>query len=220
MKIPSFGTRLVEPPKKVAAAIEIYAELMEEAKLRLFAISDIASGQLKMPPGFAYEFCLLQLRMLSEIIALGCLTAHGDITGANKLKKVYSASKIMDELEKLHPDFYPIPVEPTFHEGPKGRTFVMKLVKDGFTTKTELIRLAAKSSNLLHRGTIKKLISRAREKAVIDFDQVMADGQRIINLLQCHRLALHGQSGHLFCFLQGHDSSQVQVTYAPWGERL
>jgi hypothetical protein len=40
------------------------------------------------------------------LIALGCLTAHGDLQ-TGKLKDEYKADKIIKRLQQLHPDFYP-----------------------------------------------------------------------------------------------------------------
>lgn len=64
------------------------------------------AGQTGLPNGAIIEFCFLQLRMLCELIALGCLTAHGDLE-AGKLKKSHKADQIIRRLEVLHPDFYP-----------------------------------------------------------------------------------------------------------------
>jgi|SRR5882724_2304781 len=60
------------------------------------------------------EFCYLQLRMLCELIAVGCLVVHGDVEGTKGLCKVWAADKVMKRLEKLHPDFYPHPMVFTF----------------------------------------------------------------------------------------------------------
>ena len=45
------------------------------------------------------------------IIALACLVAHGDVSGAQSaaMRKHYEADWIMDALERLHPEFYPEP---------------------------------------------------------------------------------------------------------------
>jgi hypothetical protein len=67
-------------------SINLYAAIMEEAKLRLNSIDMALGGATILPHQLVREFCFLQLRMLCELIALGCLTAHGDIEATTKLR--------------------------------------------------------------------------------------------------------------------------------------
>jgi hypothetical protein len=62
------------------ATIELYCGLMEEIKIRQQVISTILERKLSLPVRVAHELCYLQLRMICELIAIGCLVAHGDIT--------------------------------------------------------------------------------------------------------------------------------------------
>ena len=61
----------------------IYANLMDEAKTRIDSIERAISGQFNLHPMLIQEFCYLQLRLLCEGIALGCVVSHGDITKIN-----------------------------------------------------------------------------------------------------------------------------------------
>ena len=74
-------------------AIDLYADLMEEVKIRLSCIEIAVSGKLFLPSKIVEEICYLQLRMLCELIALGCLTAHGDIAKSKSLQKAWAADK-------------------------------------------------------------------------------------------------------------------------------
>src|SRR5262245_54958017 len=99
-----------ETTQREQAAMKLYAGLMEEAKARLHAVEHAINGRLGLASAqIIREFCYLQFRLLCEVIALGCLTAHGDITHASKLRKEYAADKIIKQLEELHPEFYPRP---------------------------------------------------------------------------------------------------------------
>src|ERR1019366_9455022 len=91
----------------------LYLGLMEEIKFRFGTISRITQGDLPLPPKAIQEYCLLQIRMVCELISLACLVAHGDISKSNRLTKTYQADKIISELETLHPDFFPKPVTMT-----------------------------------------------------------------------------------------------------------
>jgi hypothetical protein len=58
-------------------------------------------GRIAVP--LLREYGFLQLRMLCELIALGCLVAHGDIeeTKAPVLQNEYKAGVIVKRLERL-----------------------------------------------------------------------------------------------------------------------
>jgi hypothetical protein len=97
------------PTKEQIAAQGLYANILEEIKLRISAINHCTLGRSGLAPPFVKDFCYLQIRMLCELVALGCLVAHGDVkeTSTNSMRRQWSADKIMDSLERLHPDFYP-----------------------------------------------------------------------------------------------------------------
>src|SRR5258705_11952667 len=92
-------------------AMDRYSGMMEEMKLRIVAAEFAISGLMKFHPVIVREFSYLQLRMVCELIALGCLMAHGDIPATKTLRRAWSAEEIFNKLERLHPDFYPPPVE-------------------------------------------------------------------------------------------------------------
>ncbi len=73
--------------QKRASAMSLYANLMEEAKIRIDALNMGLNGSVVVPGQIIREFYFLQLRMLCELIALGCLVTHGDITKPVKLEK-------------------------------------------------------------------------------------------------------------------------------------
>src|SRR6266850_2561007 len=90
-------------------AMKLYVAILEETKVRIDCINTALNGRTTLPERSAVEFCYLQLRMLCELIAVGCLVVHGDIEGTKGLRKAWAADEIMKRLEKLHPDFYPHP---------------------------------------------------------------------------------------------------------------
>ena len=84
---------------------------MEEVKLRISAI-DIGLNSMTalQPREVCNEFCYLQLRMICELIAMGCLLVHEDIRAGERGKALigeWSVPAIMKALEKLHPRFFP-----------------------------------------------------------------------------------------------------------------
>jgi len=91
-----------------------YLDLMVEAKARILGINTLIQDQRGIPSPLVREYGVLQIRMLCEIIGLGCLVAHGDLVAkaSTKLKKAYSPDEIFAALDKLHDDFFPMPIRP------------------------------------------------------------------------------------------------------------
>ena len=164
-------------PSKYRAALNDYSMLMEEAKYRLLAMDIVLGGGTGLPKGAIREFCFLELRMLCELIALGCLTAHGDLK-TSKLKQVYEADRIIRRLQKLHPDFFSVGATP----GKAGPV----LRKDGFLTKKDLVKLYWRCGDALHRGSFQALSSRRYSDT--DIEEIRTWKQRIEALLNYHAI--------------------------------
>jgi hypothetical protein len=199
------------PTEKQRKAINLYASLMEEAKARMAAIDATLGGKTQLEEIFGDEFCTLQLRMLCELIALGCLVAHGDIqaTQTGRLQKEYSAEKICERLEKLHADFYPHPVRqvapnPPHHLG-------LEDIVTGYLTKTELVRLVGRCGNVLHRGSAKTLLS----PRVLGPAEIAAWTLKIRTLLDIHWFALVSGEPHYLCSMTGGEDGGVGVEFVP-----
>ena len=56
--------------------LELYRSIMEEARTRVDAINVVLRGATGLAERAAAEFCFLQIRMLCELTALGCLVAN------------------------------------------------------------------------------------------------------------------------------------------------
>ena len=85
---------------------QLYADLMDEARVRIHAIRDIIDARNLWAPRLLQEFAYLQLRMLCETIAVGCLVAHGDVQDRTTLKS-WRPGDMIRKLGELNPDFYP-----------------------------------------------------------------------------------------------------------------
>jgi hypothetical protein len=93
-----------------AKIIETYKDLMREVLFRIEYINTIIGGKSGIPHVLASEIAYLQLRMICEIIAIGCLVAHGDLpaTHTKKLQETWEPHKILAALQRLRSYFYPI----------------------------------------------------------------------------------------------------------------
>jgi hypothetical protein len=173
---------------------------MEEAKTRTASINALTSNKIDFPSNIARECCYLQLRMLCELIALGCLVAHGDIeaTKSKDFQKAYLPAEILSRLEALHPEFYPSP-----RVAQKTPTGWHLADYDGppYLTKEELRTLHGKCGDVLHRGSLKRL-SRAAKAGNEDFGDVTEWGQKILNLLSVHCIITLGAQRVIVTFLE------------------
>jgi hypothetical protein len=202
------------PSQNQLETSRIYADLMEEAKVRLACMEAALTGRSGLPGPIVQEFCFLQLRMLCELIALGCLVAHGDIRATTSLRKEWSAEKIIGAMEKLHPDFYPSPRIPK-RTGPNSMHF------DDFSgeylTKAEFIKLVGKCGGALHRGSLKKLLS-SKMPIQTNFPELVKWGQKIIALLNVHLMLLQDKKTTIICLMKNRDNNdlvQVAIAEAP-----
>jgi hypothetical protein len=195
------------PTKREQDALNLYATLMEEAKMRLEAIESAVRDRTGLSGPIVQELCYLQLRMLCELVALACLVAHGDVVAAHarSLQKTYEPHKILAQLDALHPDFYPQAVRQTVI----GRAHHFEPTHTGIT-KTELLRLHAKSGDFLHRGKLKNIVFPVRLKR--HFPEVMKHAHKIHDLLKTHTVALHGGKKTFVCLLRNaDDDNNVQL---------
>jgi len=136
--------------EKQMAAMNRYAALLEEAKIRISSVEDMLNGKVALHPILLREACFLQLRMLCEVISLGCLIVHGDIGAEEigRLRKEWSADAIVKAMTALKPTFFPRP-----HSQDKlgpGR-FHMAPINNGFLTKGELQELNGLCGNVRKR---------------------------------------------------------------------
>src|SRR3981189_3786866 len=95
--------------------IQLYCSVMEEIKFRLEWIRNVIHAKISIAQTIGRDICYLELRMICELIAFGCLVAHGDIkaTRAAKLMKDrYQADFLVNAMAELHPEFYPVAMIP------------------------------------------------------------------------------------------------------------
>jgi hypothetical protein len=182
------------------ASLQLYMELMEEVKARAASINTLTNDQRGIPSPMVREYCYLQLRMLCELIALGCLVAHGDIVASSpaSLRKAYDPAEILQHLESLHPDFYPVPVIPI--QTAEGWRFDHYDDRP-FLAKRDLRALWSRCGSVLHRGNLRKLIG-PKTPVQRDFADVAEGGQKVLNLLSAHRIIRLGGRVTFIAFLQ------------------
>ena len=176
--------------------VSLYAGIMEEIKFRMAAIEALIRGQFNIHPGLIHEMSFLQLRMVCELIALGCLVAHGDIEEATPLQKEWSADKIIAKLSIIHPDFYPVSLQPVIAAGA-----AYAATEAGFLAKDDLIQLYGRCGGMLHRGSLKKILSRNQKDANQVLQNIVAALNIIYTLLDRHTILLIDPNTVIICHM-------------------
>jgi len=185
-------------------AARTYADLMKEVKERDKVLRACLERRVGMPAFLSEEVCYLQLRMICECIALGCLIAHGDLKPSRSVLKAYKPAVILGALDKLHPDFFPVPIENS--ERALGQIDNWVQLKSGYLTQREVRSLWTYAGRKLHRGSLKGLDSSTRKP---DFDVVVRWQRKIITLLNRHHLASPDKSKLLYFQMAVHGSDGV-----------
>jgi hypothetical protein len=190
---------------KQQQSIDLYQALMSEARYRIDIFNFILAGGTQLPDAIVQELCYLQIRMLCETIALGCLVAHGDIVQLQikQFEKEWSAERIIERLERLNPDFFPQQMELSRN----GKNVSISAnTKPNALKKDELTTLWNKCGGLLHRGTLKKLTSFDPKKhGKINVADISESVQKIEDLLGSHLIPLYATEeggGMMLCHLR------------------
>ncbi len=163
--------------------------------IRIHSIDFMIRKSPGLRPKLIREYCFLQLRILCEIIGLGCLVCHGDIhaTKTKSLQKTWNPTEILSRMQELHPDFYPVPVVPVFGIG----SIYLDEYKNDYLRKEDLISLWSKSGDHLHKGNFRSLLKSA-DTSSLRIDDIVNWNQKVINLLENHKIS---RVGNLFHFI-------------------
>jgi len=201
----------------VQKQLTMYGQLMEEVKVRFQVINLAAQGHTQLAAPFVREFMYLQTRLLCELIALGCLVAHGDIGSlqSHKVGRTFSADEILDRMSKLRPHFYPIAMRETsvvlVDGGPK-RNHNLEAIEPSPLPKEDLLSIYAKTHKYLHRGSLKKLLSAdAILDMTINVPEIISYIQKMADLLSHHAIPIN-ENKVMLCLLMNPDNNNlVQV---------
>jgi hypothetical protein len=186
--------------------IALYRLIMTEIKERCAVLETVADQKVNVWSVAAYEMGYLQLRLICELIALGCLAAHGDLpaTYSKRLLKTYEPGRIFAELTKLHSNFYPraCSKEVMYQSG---QTTVKVLEDHSYLSKKELIALHGETGNVLHRGRL-GAIGRGFH---LDFGKIQEYRNKLVDMLRVHLIALYDQRRYVLIIMSDPNTGNV-----------
>lgn len=186
-----------------------YCALMLDVRTRNDAINAIISDPGAMPPRLVREFCYLQLRMIAELVALGCVVLHDQLPAAQvkRLRREYHPDKTLGLIEGYEPGFFPRAVD-YIHEVAQGHKEVVP-IEPPVMTAGDLRRMWGRTGDVLHWGTVKKM----REQTVVDpkHVDVRLMQRRFLDLLSVHFVMTAQETQPFICQLNSADGGGVKM---------
>lgn len=129
----------------------VYINCMEEVRDRVNLVNSVGDGRITTGrKEFDIELVFVQLRKVLELIAFASLTANKEKYSAAHAKFAthWKAKLMLQELEKINPDFYPMPIgQPQLQ--PNGVKHC-PAITDGFLTKEDFAFLYDTTGDVLH----------------------------------------------------------------------
>lgn len=188
---------------------QIYARFMEEIKIRLEATTKAlndAHDKKGQANAFMFaEFAYLQVRRVTELIALSVLVAHNEIEDfrTKRFIKEWDPKTIFARLAHVSDTAFPEP----FRVGDTDANGVAEIFinTDGHLTKPGLATIHHKCSEQLHAGTLKSLI----HGKSYDIGEIQGWSREISKLLDHHVVMLPEMKRTMIVFMAKHPDGKV-----------
>jgi hypothetical protein len=188
--VPGFsGIEQVELPRDIdvqTVDMTKYLEAMREIKLRQEVIHNLSTGALFTKYNVqTIEVIGLQFRKIFELIALASLSAHHKLYSQayKDFASHWRASKMIGNLRKINPNFYPHPIIQGPSDDPKIASKWSNR-KDDYLTEARLIDAHWRCGALMHAAN--------PYAKTIDYDSYAQNfkiwHEQFVNLLDCHTI--------------------------------
>lgn len=193
--------------------IQKYCDLMEEIKRRVAVVDFFLTGKgnaLYEPT--TIESVCLQFRKILELIAFGSLVANKELYSAAHAKFAahWNARLMLQDLERVNPDFYPKPVVETPSPDPRA-IHQLKPRQADYMTRDDFEKLYEKCGGTMHADN--PYGSRTDYKYYRD--NLLGWRNKIVNLLNNHQIKLVDQKG--FYVIHMHENRDDKVHYYLFG---
>ena len=192
---------------KYDVELELYHECLYEIKKRTEVIADhINRVTTEKYMIIEVETVCLQFRKILEKIALMSLVANKELYAEQneKFAKHYHAERIMRDLERVNPDFYPVPTKRIKHHD---RIDEWVKIESGFLTKEEFINVYEKCGGMMHSDN-----PFAGKKPVNEIWTCFPEWlSKIIVLINHHHISLVGGKIMFVAVMEREDNGYPQV---------
>lgn len=183
---------------------------MEEIKRRTNSILIVL--QKKATTGYPYtdaEYICLQFRKILELIALANLVSNKDEYSKqhHNFARHYHAKHIIKDIEKINPNFYPIPSEQIIDKK-TGKVEEVVPIKSGYLTKSEFISAYDCCSDLLHAEN-----PFDKKKNLDQYTNSFKTWHnKIIKLLNHHQVQLIDPRKQIWVVMKGREDGRAQAS--------
>jgi len=196
--------------------LNLYCTLMMDVKVRIQTVTNILKGHAMIAYSpMTIEFLCLQIRKILEFISMGSLVINRNEFEAigNKYESYWNAKLILRDIERLNPEFYPIPVMEVSPKTPGAEKDLISKTT-GFLTREDFVRVYDKCGKMMH--AYNPFGSR------YDYDyyrnKVAEWHNQIIGLINSHLIHLKGIDGYYLIHMKEDRDNQVHGYYfKKWG---
>ena len=179
----------------------LYLRNMQKIKWREKAIKDIWFKKRSTTFSITNtDFCILQIRKILELIALSALVSDVDLyrQHLSKIEKMWNAKNILNDIERIHPDFYPKPIV----INPNNK-YEWEKLNEPYLTKEIFVDVYAKCGKILHESTPFK----SDEQINKEYEEIRKNIPHWIslikNLLNIHVVHLYGEETLFYISMGG-----------------
>ena len=155
------------------------------------------------------ESMCLQIRKILELIALSSLVANKEEYSKirQKFHKDYNAKLILSDIERINPEFYPVPCRQVLDEV-KGKPIQNIALQSGFLTREEFTNIYERCGGLLHADN-----PFSKRRDIDNFIRVVPQWmEKIRVLLNLHEVQLTSEDFKLFVLMRAVSDDKVHVT--------
>ena len=185
----------------------LYQNCLYEIKRRIDVIAEHLNGvTTEKYLIIEVETVCLQFRKILEKIALMSLVANKELYAEQneKFAKHYHAERIMKDLERINPDFYPVPTKRVNHENKVDEWIE---IESGYLTKEELVKIYEKCGGMMHAQN-----PFASEKPLKEIQECFPEWlTKICILLDHHHIKLVGGEVMIVGLLERRDNGLPQA---------
>jgi hypothetical protein len=186
-----------------------YADCMEEIKRR----TDVIRWIIKREKTTGYihtdvETACLQMRKILELIALSSLIANNEEYSRQyqKFAEHWHATKILEDIEAINPDFWPVPSEQVIDPNTGMVKDVVPVTKE-YLTHENLVEIYDECNQFLHAQNpygAPQNITRITSKMALWLTKMM-------NLLNHHQIRLVNPDFEIWVLIRDKDDNRVKT---------
>lgn len=188
-------------------SLNLYLRNMKIIKFRLNSIKACRTNGL--PNNYSFfnnvEFCVLQIRKILELIAYSSLVSDAEIyrQQLGKIERMWNAKLILNDLERIHKDFYPQPfsLDPNDDENER---LIDK--KEPYLSRDEFVKVYDKCGKMLHEFSPMETDTTIEYEFNLVWNSIDEWVEHIVQLLSLHVIWLYNE--HLFYIKLGDSETE------------